>query len=628
MFADARERVNARELEMMREAGTLIEDDRRRRPLYFDGRFLAARDLTREQNYFLTRQSDLTKVSGFGVVEGLEVTEAGAFAVKITAGSGVTPAGEVLILPETRTVSLNDVTRIGQLDATFGLTTLPQMSARNLSGLFIVGLRPVEFTDNSIPSYPTSIQGERSVQDGDIVEAIAITLISYAETAPGEDWNQRRAQVARQIFLKTASNGTPNEVLPLAMIALNRGVVEWIDQFLVRREFGAESSQILALGQPSKALRAAHVRQYQQHLETILAQRQQTQPGKGFSASNYFQILPPAGLFPKSAINDHDFTQIYFPPEIDVELTFIPADEVAALVEESLLLPPLDLTASGDLLESISVLVLIAVNRQKLQELKTTLTSVSRPLVTAAPGLVAKRKPLEVLQGLTSVPTTYTLAQPDSQDLIDAQWRNALQGETQLWYVRRRNLAYKSEIVGLSLPIGGDEFVAEREMNASLENEELDSRVADLQAISSSAARANTVSLLSSAKFSLSRLLLRGAVKDLEEAKTPVPPEINPQGEQLNRLAVYQVAQRYGDPKLGEGILRLEAIDARLKDNEDVVTAISNSGVVPELDRLGQKVSQTDLPTLTTELINVAENEGAEAVTTFIRQKLQSEGLS
>ncbi len=623
MFGEARERVDAQELEMMRQAGTLIEDDRRRRPLYFDGRFLAARDLTREQNYFLTRQSDLTKVSGFGVVEGLEVTEASAFAIRITEGSGVTPGGEVLILPETRTISLNDVTRIGQLDATFGLTTLPQMSARNLSGLFIVGLRPVEFTDNSIPSYPTSIQGERSVQDGDIVEAIAITLIAYAETSPGEDWNQRRAQVARQIFLKTASNGMPTEVLPLAMIALNRSEVEWVDPFMVRRELGAESSQILALGQSSKALRYAHFHQYQQHLKTVLAQREQTQPGKGFAASEKFQILPPAGLFPKTAINDRDFTQIYFPPEIDVELTFIPADEVAALVEESLLLPPLDLTANGELLASISVLVLIAVNRQKLQELKSTVTSISRPLVTAAPGFVAKRKPLEVLQGLTSL-QTYTLAQRDSQDLIDTEWRNALQGETQLWYVRRRNLAYKSEIVGLSLPIGGDEFVAEREMNERLQNEGLESRVTNLQEIASSAARANTVSLLSSAKFALSKLLLRGAVTDLEAVKT----EINPGEEQLDRLAVYKVAQRYGDPKLGEGILRLEAIDARLKDNDTIVGAISDSGAVPELDRLGQSVSQADLPALTTELANVAESQGTAAVASFIREKLKSEGLS
>jgi hypothetical protein len=51
----ARERVDSDLLEQMISAGTIIIDNRRRRPLYFDGRFLAARDLTREQNYFLSR---------------------------------------------------------------------------------------------------------------------------------------------------------------------------------------------------------------------------------------------------------------------------------------------------------------------------------------------------------------------------------------------------------------------------------------------------------------------------------------------------------------------------------------------------------------------------------------------
>src|SRR5215218_6561845 len=60
-------------LRRLQESNTLVVDDRRRRPLYFDGRFLAARDLTREQAYFLTRQADLGRAGGAGVVHGLEV---------------------------------------------------------------------------------------------------------------------------------------------------------------------------------------------------------------------------------------------------------------------------------------------------------------------------------------------------------------------------------------------------------------------------------------------------------------------------------------------------------------------------------------------------------------------------
>mgnify|MGYP003510254501 CR=1 FL=1 len=46
-------------IESLRRAGTIIANPSRRRPRYFDGRFLAAGDLTREQDYFLDRGCDL-----------------------------------------------------------------------------------------------------------------------------------------------------------------------------------------------------------------------------------------------------------------------------------------------------------------------------------------------------------------------------------------------------------------------------------------------------------------------------------------------------------------------------------------------------------------------------------------
>ena len=145
----ARERIDQDEVEALRKAGTLVTDDRRRRPLYFDGRFLAARDLTREQNYFLTRQADLGRAGGAGVVAGLLVTAGEtASSLRITAGHGVTTAGELVVLPDTITIQLADIAQIQRLDAAFGLLPIPREPARNRSGLFGVALRPVEFTAN------------------------------------------------------------------------------------------------------------------------------------------------------------------------------------------------------------------------------------------------------------------------------------------------------------------------------------------------------------------------------------------------------------------------------------------------------------------------------------------------
>ena len=44
-----RERIAPEDVAALRLAGTLVQDARRERPRWFDGRFLAARDLIREQ---------------------------------------------------------------------------------------------------------------------------------------------------------------------------------------------------------------------------------------------------------------------------------------------------------------------------------------------------------------------------------------------------------------------------------------------------------------------------------------------------------------------------------------------------------------------------------------------------
>ena len=56
---ESRETLAPDEVATLRDAGVLIEDPRRERPRYFDGRFLAARDLIRDQQYILTREADL-----------------------------------------------------------------------------------------------------------------------------------------------------------------------------------------------------------------------------------------------------------------------------------------------------------------------------------------------------------------------------------------------------------------------------------------------------------------------------------------------------------------------------------------------------------------------------------------
>ena len=83
-----RPQLSAADAQALRQNGTLIIDERRARTRYFDGRFLAAKDEIRDQNYFLTRLADIGRAGGTGVVAGLMVERVAPGAVVLRAGSG------------------------------------------------------------------------------------------------------------------------------------------------------------------------------------------------------------------------------------------------------------------------------------------------------------------------------------------------------------------------------------------------------------------------------------------------------------------------------------------------------------------------------------------------------------
>ena len=194
----AREAIDPVEQDRLKKVGALIGDSRRSRPNYFDGRFLKASDLTADQTYFLSRQADLARSSGFGVIEGLMVTNDvnadnrrieinRSTIVRISAGYGLTPSGELVAIPADLDVNLADLASVQRLNAAFGLAAIPTEPLRTATGLFVLGLRPVEYTEDPIASYPTSPGGERKVQDGMIREATVVTLVPYADIGDGSD---------------------------------------------------------------------------------------------------------------------------------------------------------------------------------------------------------------------------------------------------------------------------------------------------------------------------------------------------------------------------------------------------------------------------------------------------------
>ena len=569
----ARERVDADDLERMIGEGSIIIDNRRRRPLYFDGRFLAARDLTREQNYFLSRQSDMGRALGGGIIHGLMVSRGRtATSIHIQRGHGVTSAGEILVLDDTIAVELTNIPEMQRLDVALGISRIPSEPSRNRSGLFIIAMRPVEFTANPIASYPTSITGARTVEDGDIVEAVAVTLIPYLDQSSNTDFLSRRARAAREIFVNRATRGIPSATLPLAMVALDRGVVRWVDPFMVRREVGTEHGNTIGLGLAPRALREAHLLQYEDHLREVIQLR--ATRGLRFAATEHFQCLPPAGRLPAATIDPSDFSQMFFPAEIDIDLSIVPADEVPVLLEESMFLPPIDLTLSGVEQDSTSVQILIPVPRERLRLMLSSLTSTTRVLKPAAPGLVARRKPLESLLSLT-LPHSALIAPPLTTDSV---WANALlvPNDRMLWYVRRRNLQYKSDFVGTEVRTAGQESEAEKKLTEELKSVGLDARFEALSKVSTSLARAELVTFLGSPKFARSKLMMVAAVRELEEKMTD---------KQLERNEVLTVEDRFQDAQAGEGMMQLESTAEEFK-NDDFITTFTDTLLVPEIDKM------------------------------------------
>lgn len=457
----ARQKLDATVASTLEKSGVLIHDDRKLRSRFFDGRFLTAKDLTREQAYFLTRQADLGRAGGVGVVSGLRVTDSpDSRSVTISKGHGVTPSGEIVVLMgDLAGVRFDDIPTIERLDAAFGLSRTPREPARNRSGLFVLALRPVEYTANPVASYPTALGDARKAQDGDIIEAVAVTLIPYPAQATGVGLDQHRARAAHDVFVRNAPPSTPVDALPLAMIALERGVLKWVDEFLVRREVGSEQADFLGLGGAPRALREAHLQQYKQHLSDVIADRQAAgAQTPRFLASEYFQALPAAGPLPAATIDPLKLSEGYFPPDVDVELSVIPEDELGALLEESLFLPPVDLTLTGEQIQSTSVVVLVPVPRSKMIDALSLLTNLggagstgTLKLRSSAPGLTARRTPLEALGLLTK---KWSPPQPSTAtSLADAAWRSLIGSSGLLWYARRKSFSYKPELIGLPLPI-------------------------------------------------------------------------------------------------------------------------------------------------------------------------------
>ncbi|HET8747461.1 MAG TPA: hypothetical protein VFM98_17810 [Ramlibacter sp.] len=606
-------------------AGAIIVDSGRRRPFYFDGRFLTAADLTADQDYIRARQSDLAQAMGTGVIRGLMVglgTQAasGSPTLVIEPGTGITPSGDLVKVDTPLTIAVAALPQAAQLDAQLGIKALPPASAVNRSGLFVLALRPIEFSTNPTAAYPTTLEGRRTVRDGDIVEATALTLIPYPDRAGVENANAKRSRVAREIFFDRQRPGVLQDALPLAMLCLEGGTLRWLDVHMVRREVGAESTLAAGLSQRPRALLEAWLKQHQDQMDDIDTGTVQA----GFAAARQFEVLPPVGPLPASTLRFETqlgaltLLQNYFPPMVDCEFAFVPADELAALVQESLALPPIDLRAADEDLDHLSILVVAPVTRQQLEAHKRSLQTVVRPVRAASAGLIAKRSPFESLVRIAQPAIPLLPTVPDlTPDALALAWQRAveaartqanaeLQGRGMFWYLRKRQLPFTAEISGTTLRLAGDAKTLDAEVDARVRADAVLGRFNSLVAKIPTLARAETVNLLAAPRLALSPGVAANvlATSDLlrRSAFQALSARADARGDEgLRHDDVLEVARDFGDPELGEGfdaLVQAAAPEVRKElQTPELVKAVAESGVAPALDRAARElpvVAQAD----------------------------------
>ncbi|MDB5801320.1 MAG: hypothetical protein JWL63_2259 [Rhodocyclales bacterium] len=584
----AREQIDATDVSKLRNAGVLVEDPRRERPRYFDGRFLSARDLIRDQQYFLTREADLGRAAGSGVANGLFVTPGGTpQSLNVSGGQGVTPAGELVLLPNTIHVNLADVPVADQLSAKFGLSRIPVAPLRSRTGLFVLALRPVEFTANPIGAYPTTLTGPRTVEDGDVIEATALVLVPWNEDGAADTLEARRGRAARVIFTQGTRNIASANVLPIAMLALQSNTIVWIDEALVRRELGADRGDLPGLGFAPRALRLAHLLQHQTHLADVVAQMH----GRTFPAATQFPALPPAGPLPAGCINTADFTQRYFPAEVDVDFSIIPDDELPALIEEALALPPIDFLADAAVLDLTAVMILAPIPRNEWRAELAKLETRSRSLKPAAPNLIAQRKPLEILQRLRlPLPLTVT---PDVSNPADAEWAR-LAKLSNLWFVRRRNLAYRDDLAGAPVAVAGkSEAIVEASIKSRIGTLGLASTLDKVLASATAQAAPRVLNLLASPRIAASPALTAATLGALSEKISA--------GAALDHATVLGVAAEMTAPGAGDGLARLEQSSSAGVAKASLLN-LASSGAWRKLDASAAIASDAAVPQLAARL--------------------------
>ena len=404
-------------------------DERLSRSDYFDGRLLTATDLNRDQTYLDQRLREIGQVLGTGIAYGLEATlNSGSQRISIQPGLAVARSGRVLAVTSVITVELANRARIQLLNS--------GTSARLATGLYAVVLVHAEYSRGIAEVFPTDLGNRRTAQPNVVVEGceVALVRLDYA-LPPGSPAHARAVLSPTLIRNGVPANALPDEGAVLGVLAVENDRATWLDAELLSHPLRSE-------GLPG-AMQRDLFRHFVSLFKTVMDER----GGKPFQASDYFRVLPPVGKVPKSSLNPAAGWQSFFPASWTVSIAPVRADDLPTLIDEALLLEPLDL----ERVQPCEIMILVplppATYANLASKIETPANNITK--LTFAPRIEALR-----LRLVSRIPITRL----DTDSGAWAEIWNAAK-ESEIHFVRRAPRAAETGISAIVIARGHDVVV-------------------------------------------------------------------------------------------------------------------------------------------------------------------------
>lgn len=327
-------------------------DPRLSRTDYFDGRLLTATDLIRDQTYVDERVLEVGRVLGAGVVKGLEVSlSEDKRYLKVNPGIAISESGRVL------EVTTNKPLQIDLYDRALLINLNKGRYRRFNRGLYAVTLQYVEMGSDSAESYPADPVEKNEFQYDSFVEGAEVTLTPLNYPLPSDNELLSRSTLV-QHFLPNP--GQPREIsdqaVSLGLLAINNDRPQWLDSYLLRRPMRPEHM--------TAAWQQDLYRHYLELLDTVMIQRNSQSQYGAFLASQYFHILPPAGVLPVVCADPVKAVQYFFPENYQVSISPVRYEDLAVIQSESMQLAPLDLNKT----DAAEIMILAPMSNQDFMD--------------------------------------------------------------------------------------------------------------------------------------------------------------------------------------------------------------------------------------------------------------------